>query len=147
MRDGYIRTIVLGIFRHEGRLLVFEGHDPIRGVTFYRPLGGGVEFGEYGHQALAREIGEELGAEVTDVRYLGAIQNIFTHAGKQGHEIALVYEARFTDPACYQPDAFADAQEDDGTPITVSWKPLADFEAGAFLVPVELREILFGDAP
>lgn len=54
MKDQQIRTIVLGIFRHEGRLLVFEGHDPIRGVTFYRPLGGGVEFGEYGHDALVR---------------------------------------------------------------------------------------------
>lgn len=146
MRDGHIRTIVLGIFRHEGRLLVFEGCDPIRGVTFYRPLGGGVEFGEYGHQALAREMREELGAEVTNVRYLGTIQNIFTHAGRQGHEIVLLYEARFVNPACYRPDAFAAAQ-DNGTPIAVSWKPLADFEAGAFLVPVELLELLrYADA-
>jgi len=145
MKEKQSRTIVLGIFRHEGCLLVFEGHDPIRGVTFYRPLGGGVEFGEYGHQALAGEIREELGADVTDVRYLGTIQNIFTHGGEQGHEIALVYEARFTDPACYQPHAFAGAQ-DNGTPIKVSWKPLADFEAGAFLVPVELMAILHNHA-
>lgn len=141
MKDQQIRTIVLGIFQHNGRLLVFEGHDPIRGVAFYRPLGGGVEFGEYGPQALAREIREELDAEVTGVRYLGMIQNIFTHAGEQGHEIVLLYEARFIDPACYGPDAFAHAQ-DNGTPITVSWKPLADFEAGAFLVPIELLELL-----
>lgn len=141
MKAEQIRTIVLGIFQHEGRLLVFEGNDPIRGITFYRPLGGGIEFGEYGHQALVREIREELGAEVTDVRYLGAVQNIFTHAGKQGHEIVLLYEARFTDPACYRPGAFSDAQDND-TPITVTWKPLADFEDGAFLVPVELLEML-----
>lgn len=141
MRDRQIRTIVLGIFRHEGRLLVFEGYDPVRGATFYRPLGGGIEFGEYGHQALIREIREELCAEVTDVCYLGTIQNIFTHAGKQGHEIVLLYKACFVDPACYQPDAFTDAQDND-TPISVSWKPLADFENGAFLVPVELMELL-----
>lgn len=145
MKEQQIRTIVLGIFQHEGRLLVFEGYDPLRGVTFYRPLGGGVEFGEYGEEALAREMREELCAEVTDVRYLGAIQNIFTHAGKQGHEIVLVYAARFTDPAFYGPDAFAHAQ-DDGVPITVSWKPLADFENGAFLVPVELMDLLRHDA-
>lgn len=141
MRDGQIRIIVLGIFRHEGRLLVCEGYDPVRGITFYRPLGGGIEFGEYGHQALIREMWEELGAEVTDVRYLGTIENIFTHAGKQGHEIVLLYEARFVDPAFYRPGAFASAQ-DNGTPITVSWKPLADFESGAFLVPGELMEVL-----
>ena len=144
MREGKIRAIVLGIFRHEGRLLVFKGHDPIEGDTFYRPLGGGIEFGEYGHQALVREMREELGAEVTDVRYLGTIENIFTHAGKQGHEIALLYEARFVDPACYQPDAFAAAQDND-VPLAVSWKPLADFENGALLVPVELLPMLRGD--
>lgn len=144
MKNGKIRTIVLGIFLHEGRLLVFEGHDPIRGITFYRPLGGGVEFGEYGHNALAREIREELGAEIADVRYLGTIQSIFTHLGKQGHEIVLLYKAQFVDPACYQPDAFTGAQ-DDGVPITVSWKPLADFKNGAFLVPVELLPLLRDD--
>lgn len=144
MKDEQIRTIVLGIFQHEGRLLVFEGHDPIRGITFYRPLGGGVEFGEYGHQALAREMREELGAEVTDVRCLGTIQSLFTHLGKQSHEIVLLYEARFVDPACYGPDAFADAQ-DNGTPIAVAWKPLADFENGAFLVPIELMDLLRHD--
>ena len=141
MKNGQIRTIVLGIFQHEGRLLVFEGYDPIRGLTFYRPLGGGIEFGEYGHQALAREMREEIGAEITDVRYLGVIENIFTHAGKQGHEIVLVYAARFIDPAFYQQSALAGA-EDNGTPIMVSWKPLADFENGAFLVPIELLDLL-----
>ncbi len=141
MKSEQIRTIVLGIFQHEGRLLVFEGYDPIRDITFYRPLGGGIEFGEYGHQALAREMREEIGAEITDVRYLGAIESIFTHLGKQGHEIVLVYEARFIDPAFYQQSTLV-AAEDDGTPLTVSWKPLADFENGAFLVPIELLELL-----
>lgn len=141
MKDRQIRTIVLGIFLHEGRLLVFEGYDPIRGITFYRPLGGGVEFGEYGHDALAREMREELGAEITDVRYLGMIQSIFTHLGKQGHEIVLLYAACFADLACYRPDAFPCAQ-DDGMPITALWKPLADFENSAFLVPVELLPML-----
>ncbi len=141
MKNGQIRTIVLGIFQHEGRLLVFEGYDPIRGITFYRPLGGGIEFGEYGHQALVREMREEIGAEIADVRYLGTIENIFTHAGKQGHEIVLLYEARFIDPAFYQQSALTGA-EDNGAPLTVSWKPLADFENGAFLVPIELLELL-----
>jgi len=141
MKDKQIRTIVLGIFRHEDRLLVFEGYDPIRDVTFYRPLGGGIEFGEYGRQALIREMREELAADITGLRYMGAIENIFTHAGGQGHEIVLVYEARFVDPDFYRRSTFAGA-EDDGVPITVSWKPLSDFRNGAFLVPIELRELL-----
>ena len=101
MNEGRIRTIVLGIFLHEDRLLVFRGDDPARDVVFYRPLGGGVEFGERSTDAFVREMREELGAELTGIRYLGMIENIFTHAGKRGHEYALLYAARFTDPAFY----------------------------------------------
>ena len=88
MNEGRIRTIVLGIFLHEDRLLVFRGDDPSRDVIFYRPLGGGIEFGERSADAFVREMREELGAELTGVRYLGMIENIFTHAGKRGHEYA-----------------------------------------------------------
>lgn len=143
MNKDKIRTIVLGIFRQEGRLLVFEGSDPARDLVFYRPLGGGIEFGEYGHQALAREMREEIGAEVTDVRYLGLIENIFDFRGKQGHEIALLYEGRFTDPSFYGQEAFASAQ-DNGVAIKVLWKPLADFENGDLLVPGQLLRLLMG---
>ena len=141
MNNARIRTIVLGIFRQEDRLLVFEGSDPARDIVFYRPLGGGIEFGEYGHQALVREMREEIGAEVTGIRYLGLIENIFDFRGKQGHEIVLLYEGRFTDPSFYGREAFASAQ-DNGVPIKVLWKPLADFEHGDRLVPNQLLQLL-----
>lgn len=144
MNEEKIRTIVLGIFLHDNRLLVFRGDDPERGVVFYRPLGGGIEFGERGCDAFVREMREELGAEVTDVRYLGTLENIFTHRGRRGHEIVLLYEGQFTDPGLYERETFENAQ-DNGAPIEVSWKPLADFENGAFLVPTELLAILRGE--
>ena len=140
MNEGRIRTIALGIFLHEGRLLVFRGDDPARDVVFYRPLGGGIEFGEYGHQALVREMREELGAEVTDIRYLGMIENIFDHRGKRGHEIVLLYAARFADPALYTRQEWTG--DEDGVAIPVMWKPLADFENDDFLVPRELLAFL-----
>jgi ADP-ribose pyrophosphatase YjhB (NUDIX family) len=141
MQSGKIRTIVLGIFQHDGRLLVFEGYDPADGLNFYRPLGGGIEFGEYGDQALVREMREEIGAEVANTRYVATIQNIFTHEGRMGHEIALLYAADFADPALYAREVFPLAN-DNGEPIKVLWKPLADFEAGALLVPTGLLEML-----
>jgi ADP-ribose pyrophosphatase YjhB (NUDIX family) len=146
MQAGQIRTIVLGIFQYEGRLLVFEGYDPMDGLTFYRPLGGGIEFGEYGDQALIREMCEEIGAEVVNVRYLATLQNIFTHNGRMGHEIVLLYAADFADPSMYESGAFARAN-DNGQPISVMWKPLADFAAGAFLVPIGLLELLTHGSP
>ena len=131
---------MLGIFLHEDRLLVFRGDDPVRDVVFYRPLGGGIEFGERSADAFVREMREELGAELTAVRYLGMIENIFTHAGKRGHEYVLLYAARFTDPTFYTRQAWIG--DEDGQPIRVLWKPLADFRNGDLLVPRELLAFL-----
>jgi ADP-ribose pyrophosphatase YjhB (NUDIX family) len=140
MNESKIRTIVLGIFLHEDRLLVFRGDDPARDVVFYRPLGGGIEFGERSADALVREMREELGAEVTSVRYLGMLENIFTHMGKRGHEIVLLYAARFADSAFYTRQAWTG--DDNGLPIPVLWKPLTDFRDGDLLVPRELLAFL-----
>ena len=140
MNEDKIRTIVLGIFLHEDRLLVFRGDDPVRDVVFYRPLGGGIEFGERSADAFVREMREELGAEVTNVRYLGMIESIFTHRGKRGHEYMLLYAARFTDPTFYTRQAWIG--DEDGQPIPVLWKPLADFRSGDLLVPRELLAFL-----
>jgi ADP-ribose pyrophosphatase YjhB (NUDIX family) len=140
MNEGKIRTIVLGIFLHEDRLLVFRGDDPSRDVVFYRPLGGGIEFGERSSEAFVREMREELGAEMSDIRYLGMLENIFTHLGKRGHEIVLLYAARFTDPAFYARESWTG--DDNGIAIQVSWKPLVDFRNGDLLVPRELLAFL-----
>ena len=41
-----IRPIALCVFRQEEHILVFRGYDPKKDQTFYRPLGGGIDFGE-----------------------------------------------------------------------------------------------------
>jgi ADP-ribose pyrophosphatase YjhB (NUDIX family) len=129
MQQKRIRPLALGIFRHDGRLLVFEGHDPVKGEAFYRPLGGGIEFGETGAQALAREIREEIGAEVTKLRYLGLCENIFTSAGEIGHEIVLLYEAELADKALYEREII-EAVEPDGVTFKALWMPLSAFADG-----------------
>ena len=140
MNEGKIRTIVLGIFLHEDRLLVFRGDDPARDVVFYRPLGGGIEFGERSADAFLREMREELGAELTAVRYLGMIENIFTHAGKRGHEYCAAVRRQIRRSDVLRAPAWTG--DDNGLPIPVMWKPLADFRNGDLLVPRELLAFL-----
>ena len=41
----FIRVIAICLFRHDDRILVFEGFDEVKGTHFYRPLGGGVDVG------------------------------------------------------------------------------------------------------
>ena len=100
----------------------------MKGETFYRPLGGGIEFGERGAEVLAREMREEVGAEIEHVRYLGTLENVFTYRGEPGHEICLLYEADFVD--CTMADlAFVEGTDGD-EPLLALWKPLSDFGPG-----------------
>jgi 8-oxo-dGTP pyrophosphatase MutT (NUDIX family) len=74
MKPGSIRVLALGIIWRGDELLLMEGYDPAKRQTFYRPLGGGVEFGEPGRDALIREFNEELGAELANICYLGTLE-------------------------------------------------------------------------
>lgn len=71
-----IRAIAIGVIRRGDEILVYEGHDPSNGETFHRTLGGGIDFGETGVEALAREFREEIGCDLEDARYLGTLENI-----------------------------------------------------------------------
>lgn len=97
-----IRVLAIGVFRVGDRVLVARGIDPASGEPFYRPLGGGVEFGERAATALKREIEEELGATIEHPRLLGVLENLFDYDGEPRHEIVFVLDARFSDPAWYQ---------------------------------------------
>ena len=46
MKKNRIRPLAICVFLNNNRILVAEGYDPIKQQTFYRPLGGGIEFGE-----------------------------------------------------------------------------------------------------
>ena len=87
-----IRSLAICVFRNHDRILVAEGYDPVKKQTFYRPLGGGIEFGEYSEQTIHRELREEIGAEVCDLKYLGALENVYVFNGRPGHEIVQVYD-------------------------------------------------------
>ncbi|MBU7581810.1 MAG: NUDIX domain-containing protein [Nostoc sp. TH1S01] len=101
-KSGEIRVIALGLIRDGERIFVSEGYDPAEKSTFYRALGGGVDFGETSYAALRREFQEEIQAELTNVRYLGCIENLFIYNNRQGHEIIQLYQCDFADSKFYQ---------------------------------------------
>ncbi len=100
-----IRPLALCLFRRDdGAILAGAGHDPVKDQRFYRPLGGGIEFGEKAEDAARREIREELGAEIHNLRLLGTFENIFVFQGETGHELIWLYEAAFDEPAFFESD-------------------------------------------
>lgn len=142
MKTGKVRAIAVCVLQNRGAIFVFEGHDQTKGETFYRPLGGTIEFGEHSSQTVLREFREEINSEIKNLEYLGAFENIFIHEGQPGHEIVLVYKGDFADASMYERQ-YIWGNEDDGGQFKALWKPLADFSSGqAPLYPEGLLDIL-----
>lgn len=125
MKPEIIRPLAICVFRHQDRILVAEGFDPVKRQHFYRPLGGMIEFGESSIATIHRELREELNVAVTGLRYLGTLENIFVFNGQAGHEIVMVYDGRFEDAALYERESLAGV-EDDGASFRAIWLSLAD---------------------
>lgn len=150
----YVRTIALCVFSNHGKILVTRLYDPSRDLVFYRPTGGGIEFGERAEVALAREIREELGAEIKEPELIDVLENIFVYDDKRGHEIIFVFDARFADESLYSRDRLeghednpvvAPPGEEQSGPnaYTAEWVSLDYFESAAEpLYPDGLLELL-----
>lgn len=135
-----IRPVALAVPRRGSDILVFEARDATKNETFYRPLGGGIEFGETAEAALRREMREELAVEIDDVHLLGVLENLFHAFGRDGHEIVFVFGCRVSDAAIYERDVVGEVLDDPGT--RVLWRPLDSFTARAPLYPAGLTKML-----
>jgi ADP-ribose pyrophosphatase YjhB (NUDIX family) len=131
------------LFRNGDRILVSRDYDSVEQDYYYRPLGGGIEFGETSRDAIVREIREELGAEIEDVRWLGTLENIFTLEGERGHEIILVYDATFVDRSLYTREVLVGHEHEADTTFHAEWKSLDELEDGtARFVPEGLSALI-----
>jgi 8-oxo-dGTP pyrophosphatase MutT (NUDIX family) len=140
-KPGEIRVLALGLIRDGDRIFISEGYDPVKQQTFYRAMGGGVEFGETSLAALKREFQEEVEAELTNIRSLGCIENLFVFNGQQGHEILFVFQADFVDTKFYQlqESIFAEGDREK----KALWVDINRFKSGELrLVPEEFLEYL-----
>lgn len=136
-----IRVIALGLIRNGSRILVSQGYDVVKQMAFYRALGGGIEFGETGEVALKREFQEEIQAELTQIQYLGCIENVFTYNGKAGHELIQLYQAALADPSFYQLEVVP-GQEGSGS-FSAVWVEIELFQSGELrLVPEQCLDYL-----
>ena len=138
-----IRPIAICVFRNQDRILVFEGYDKVKDETFYRPLGGGIEFGETAEETVRREIMEEINAEVGELRYLGTLENMFSFDGAAGHEIVQVYDGVLKESGLYEQAVIVGHEAEIDESFNVYWKDLNEFGEGkSILYPDGLLELL-----
>jgi len=140
---NHIRPIAICVFLKNHKILVAEGYDPVKHEHFYRPLGGGIEFGEYSQQTIHRELLEEIGAEVCELKYLGTLENIYVFNGTPGHEIVMVYDGTLKDSGLYEQTIIVGKEVDIDDSFQACWKLIDEFGDGKLILyPTGLLKLL-----
>ena len=136
-----VRLIAICVIRSKSKILVYKNYDKIRKKDFFRPVSANIEFGMQSVEALASELKENFVIKVHDLEYLGALENIYTYLGQNGHEVIFVYEGKIKESALDDSDGI---DYTDGNKIVkLRWKELSDFHAGKDkLYPEGLAELL-----
>ncbi|MBI1685512.1 NUDIX hydrolase [Caulobacter hibisci] len=128
-----VRVVAIGLLRDEGRLLVAEVCNDDGSVKGWRPLGGGVEFGETSEQTLRREFLEETGFAIEVAGPPKVLENLYEHEGHIGHEIMFVYEITTADPRAAERERFV--INENSQDVWVEWVAVERFTAGERLLP------------
>lgn len=138
-----IRSISLALIKNsQGQYLYHQGRDRVRNETFYRPLGGGIDFGELAEATLKREMLEELNEEVIIHKRLGLFENIFKYEQRFGHEIVILFSAEFKNRNVYEKKEL-EIHEHNGLRSTAVWRSLEEIKhEKAHLYPLGLEELI-----
>ena len=138
-----IRLVALAVIRDGSRLLVRRYKAP-NGDRYYRPLGGAVEFGERAAQTAKRELREEIGAEIENVRHLATLEDLFERNGEPAHQIVFLFDADFVDRSHYTAELII-GTESSGKRIEAVWVDVSQpldgplYPAGLADGPVDSR--------
>jgi DivIVA domain-containing protein len=134
-----VRAVTVALLADRGRMLVTELPDPTTGRTAYRPPGGEIAFGERGHEAVRRMMRDEFGVQLTEVRPMATLESIHRFAGRDAHELVLVYEVATADPQVWAQPRLRSRRGD----VTASWAPVDMFRRNeAQLLPDGLLPLL-----
>lgn len=138
-----IRPLALALIQNDkGQILLHKAVDYSKNETFYRPLGGGIEFHESGKIAVEREIEEELGLKAKSGDLLTTFENIFYYEGRPGHEMVMLFPVKFEDASAYQRNEM-DIIESGIVINKAVWRTAKEIESeGAKLYPNGLKETL-----
>lgn len=138
-----IRPLSLALVKNsKGQYLLHQGRDKDKNEMFYRPLGGGIDFGELAEATLRREILEELNEDIIIHEQLGVFESIFKYEQRFGHEIAILFLAEFKNRNVYEKQQL-EIHEHNGLTSIAVWRSIEEIrKEKAQLYPAGLEELI-----
>lgn len=115
------------LIEHEGKLLLCKNYNKVKKETFFRVVGGTVNFGEKCEEAVRREIKEELNSKIENLHFIAVIENIFTYEGEEGHEIVFLYKGDLSNKEIYKKKIIYIPDAED---FPAEWVPISDILEG-----------------
>lgn len=97
--------VAVALIWHEDKILLVRNKGCDRYPSFWGFPGGMAEEGETAHDALRREVFEEVGATVDEIKKLAYVgQYISTASDKDPHNIFLAFECSVTPQESFKPE-------------------------------------------
>ena len=100
--NSNIQCVSIGLISNKSDLLVYQVTDQVSNNSFFRLIGGHIEFGESAVEALKREFKEEIDQEIININSLGVFENIFFYKGKEQHEFVSLFSCDFSNKEMYK---------------------------------------------
>ncbi len=122
----------IGVFVKDGKTLASKGFDEKKGETFYRGIGGGIHFRETSEDAMKREIKEELGCEVENLKLVDVAENVFTFNGEDRHQIVFLYTGDLSNKDLYKQDKIHIVEP--YSEFDAEWVPIEDILRGKVIL-------------
>ena len=97
-----IQCVTHGLVFNESKILVYKVEDKIKKKSFFRLIGGHIDFGESASDALKREFKEEINQRIKIIQKLDVFENIFFYKGNNQHEFVSLFEIEFSNKDIYK---------------------------------------------
>tara|TARA_Y100001970_G_C14253839_1_gene873673 strand:- start:2271 stop:2690 length:420 start_codon:yes stop_codon:yes gene_type:complete len=122
-----IQCISHGLAIYKNKILVYKVTDCVNKKSFFRLIGGHIDFGESGEEALKREFKEEINQDIRIIRKLDTFENIFFYNGKDMHEFISLFQIKFKNESIYHQKGIL-GNEGPNRTFIADWVPIEEFK-------------------
>jgi len=120
--EGTCNFRCAGVIIHNGKVLLQRDYGE------YALVGGQVQIGETGEEAVIREFEEELGAKIRCQRLLWTEECFWEWKGRSSHTLSFYYLAEFCEGGDFPDDGCFHPQKDNPR-IEIGWVPVEQLDS------------------